>query len=192
MAGIEAQEYVLGIGVLHQAGGLLNRLANRAHVMMEAGADAVLLHRELAQLVQAGGEAVPLLIGQHALVLHIENRGVELALDRAGLLGNVDRGRANIGQVIQFLDKLGLNLFIRLVNQERGEPLGRDGQVAHIEHVLEDFLILRVLVADFAAVKARELHLGNALLERILVAEVPHIVVGPADRADAEFYFLRI
>ena len=192
VAGVEAQEHILGVGVLHQAGGLLDRLAHGAHVVMEAGADAVLLHGQLAQLVHAVGKAGPFLVGQHALVLHVEDRGVQLALDGAGLLGYVDRGRADVGQVLELLDELSLDLFVRLVNQERGEPLGRDRHVAHVEHVLEDFLVLRVLVADFAAVKARELHLGNALLERVLVAQIPHIIVGPTDRADAQLYFLRI
>ena len=58
--------------------------------------------------------------------------------------------------------------------------------------MLEDFLILRIFMANLAAVEARQLHLRDALLERILVAKIPHIVVGPTDRADAESYFLRI
>ena len=191
VAGIEAQEYVLRIGVLHQTGGLFNGLAYGAHVMMEAGADAVLLHGQLAQLVQAGGEAIPLLVGQNALLV-VENRGVELALDGAGLLRNVDSGSANVGQVLELLDELSLNLFVRLVNQERGEPLGSDGHVANVQHVLEDGLVFRVLVADFAAVETSELHLRDALLEGVLVAEIPHIIIGPADRADTQSYFLRI
>ena len=191
VAGIEAQEYILRIGVLHQAGSLLNGLAYGAHVMMEAGADAVLLHGQLAQLVQAGGEAIPLLVGQNALLV-VQNRGVQLALDRTGLLGYVDCGSANVGQVIQLLDELSLYLFVRLVNQERGEPLGSDGQVACVQHVLEDSLVLRILVTYFAAVETSELHLRDALLEGVLVAEIPHIIIGPADRADTQSYFLRI
>ena len=50
----------------------------------------------------------------------------------------------------------------------------------------------RVLVAYFAAVKTSELHLRDALLEGVLVAEIPHIIIGPADRADTQSYFLRI
>ena len=48
----------------------------------------------------------------------------------------VDCGSANVGQVIQLLDELSLYLFVRLVNQERGEPLGSDGHVANVQHVL--------------------------------------------------------
>ena len=59
-----------------------------------------------------------------------------------------------------------------------GEPLGSDGHVASVQHVLEDGLVLRVLVAYFAAVKTSELHLRDALLEGVLVAEIPHIIIG--------------
>ena len=104
----------------------------------------------------------------------------------------VDCSCADIGEVIQLLDELSLNLFVRLVNQERGEPLGSNGHVASVQHVLEDGLVFRVLVADFAAVETSELHLRDALLEGVLVAEIPHIVIGPANRADAQLYFLRI
>lgn len=61
-----------------------------------------------------------------------------------------------------------------------------------VQHVLEDGLVLRVLVAYFAAVETSELHLRDALLEGVLVAEIPHIIIGPADRADTQSYFLRI
>ena len=190
VAGVEAEVNVARIGVVHQALGLLEGLNYGRHVMMEAELEAA-VSCDLAQLVQAGGEAIPLLVGQNALLV-VQNRGVQLALDRTGLLGYVDCGSANVGQVIQLLNELSLYLFVRLVNQERGEPLGSDGQVAGVQHVLEDGLVFRVLVADFAAVETSELHLRDALLEGVLVAEIPHIIIGPADRADAQSYFLRI
>ena len=192
VAGVEAQEYVLGIGVLHQVGGLLNGLYHGAHVMMEAGTDAVLLEGQLAQLVQALAQTSPLLIGQDALVLHIQNGNVGLALDGTGLLGDVDCSCANILQVLQLLDELSLNLFVRLVNQEGREPLGRDGHTTYVQHMLEDNLVLGILMTDLGTGETSQCHLRDTLLESVFVAEIPHIIVGPTNRAHTESYFLGI
>ena len=186
VTGIIAQEQVVR-GILQHTDGLLEGLYAGAHMMMEASADAVALC-VLSQLVQAVAHLHELSIGEVCLV--VEDGQILIALNRVGLLRNIDCGSTCVCQVLDFLLKLLEGLLKRLGAEERREPLGCDRHTAQVEGFLQLLDIRRILMTNFTSGEASQSHLRNALLERILIAQIPHIIVGPSNRTNTQFYIL--
>ena len=45
-------------------------------------------------------------------------------------------------------------------------------------------------MANFTSGKACQTHFGNTLLERIFIAQIPHVVIAPANRTDTQLDIL--
>ena len=191
MPGVVAQEHIARIGVRHHAVDLLCGLHHRAHVVVEAQLEAA-VRRDLSEHVKTLREALPAGFVHNGLVIAGQNRRIDLTLNRITLFRNVDAVRADGGKEIELPCKVRDIFFKRLCQQKRREPAACDAHAAQIQLPLELLRILRIFVADLAARKARQRHFTDGLPERILRAELRHVVVAPADRGDAQFHFFRI
>ena len=156
-------------------------------MVMEAQLEAA-VSCDLAQLVQAVAQLIPLFVGGDRLVV-TEHR-VLLCEQAAGQLAYVDAACTDSLEEIQLLDKC---LFVLLVGgraQEAREPLGCNLDAAQVECLVQYGRVGRELAANLGALKACQSRLGNHLLEGQLAAELRHVVIGPADRRNAEFYIV--
>ena len=88
VAGVKEQGDILGIRPVHQALGLGFALDNRAHVMMESEADAVLFLCDLTEPVKAFAQGLPLVVIHHVFVS--EDRCVHLSLYAVALFREAD------------------------------------------------------------------------------------------------------
>ena len=126
------------------------------------------------------------------MLVGIQDRDVGLALDAVALLGDVDAVRADGCQEIKSLVEVSGILLEGLRDQEAGVPLAGDPHAAEIQSRLQLSRILRILVADLAALEACERHLADDLLEGVLRTKLRHIIVAPADGGDAQEYLALI
>ena len=118
VAGVIAQEHIPGIGVGHHAVRLLAGLDHGAHVVVEAQLEAP-VRSDLAQLVQAVAQELPLGVVHHMLVAAGEHGYVHLALDGVALLADVDAVGAHSSQEVQVGDEV-LLLLLKGAGQEEG------------------------------------------------------------------------
>ena len=185
VAGVIAQEHIPGIGVGHHAVRLLAGLDHGAHVVVEAQLEAP-VGGDLAQLVEAVAEAVPLGVVHHVLVAAGEDGHIHLALDGPALLADVDAVGAHGGQEVQVGDEV-LLLLLEGAGQDKGRiPAAGDAHAPQVQGALQLRRVLGILVADLAAGEARQGHLADRLLEGVLTAQLRHVVVAPADGCDAQ------
>ena len=147
---------------------------------------------DLAQLVQAVAQELPLGVVHHMLVAAGEHGYVHLALDGVALLADVDAVGAHGSQEVQVGDEVLLLLLKGAGQEEGGVPAAGDAHAAQVQGLLQLGRILGILVADLAAGEARQRHLADGLLEGVLRAQLRHIVVAPADGCDAQEYVVGI
>ena len=88
------------------------------------------------------------------------------------------------------IHKLVNGLFPLPVGKKGAEPGIADLNAANIQHRLEHRRIARVFAAHFAAAKPRQRHFADYLLKGIFAAQFRHIIVGPANRGDRQFYII--
>ena len=185
VAGVIAEEDIVGVGIGHHAVRLLAGLEHGAHVVVEAELEAP-VRRDFAQLVQPVAEAVPLGVVHHVLVAAGEDGGVHLALDGVALLADVDAVGAHGGQEVQ----VGLEVLLLLLKgagqNEGGVPAAGDAHSPEVQGLFQLRGVGGILVADLAAGEARQGHFADDLLEGVLRAQLRHIVVAPADGRDAQ------
>ena len=191
VTGVIAQEHIPGIGVAHHAVRLLAGLDHGAHVVVEAQLEAP-VRGDLAQLVQAVAEAVPLGVIHHVLVAAGEDGHVHLALDGVALLADVDAVGAHGSQEVQIGDEVLLLLLEGTGQDEGGVPAAGDAHAPQIQRLFQLGGVLGILVADLTAGEARQGHLADGLLEGVLAAQLRHVVVAPADGCDAQEHVILI
>ena len=148
VASIKAEVNVARIGVVHQALGFLEGLNDRRHMVMEAQLEAA-VSSDLAELVQAVAQLVPLFIGGNRLVA-AEHRAL-LCEQATGQLAYVDAACTDSLEEVQLLDKC---LFVLLVGgraQEAREPLGCNLDAAQVECLVQYGRVGRELAANLGA-----------------------------------------
>ena len=186
---VKQQEHQFRIRQFHQAVDLLCRLHAGAHVVVHGKVHA-LGPGVSAHLVKAPRHRLPLLFGVHRLF--VQNGFVQATLNGIALLGSADHLGTQGVQLVAVLLKGGDGLLIRLGSQVRREPSVANLQPANVQIRLEHRRIGRVFVADLRAGETGQRHLADALLKGIFCAQVGHIVIGPADGGNGQFYFFRV
>ena len=181
MTGVEEQPD-LGAARLHQLIYLALDLDHRAHVVMESHGAALGLEpgRKLGELGavaldRLGRQADSVVDGRADLALH-GSRGLGIDDDRA----------AHGEEEVELAPDALLLLLDRQLEEPAGEPARCQCEALLVQRLAHRAGLARELAALLHPGEAGLAGLGQAGLERDVAAELRQVVVGPADRRDAE------
>ena len=188
MTGIINQADILRISHLHQAVDLPRLLYGGRHVVMINDLHAAVIS-DLAQMIEALGENLPLIIVQNLLV---RQRGVPLMLNREALVRDIDDLSTDSLQEIHVVDKRAFIPPHRLLVEIRADPCRDSRDAAAAEFLVQDCRISRILAADFCADITAQCDFTDGLEKAVLRAHLRHVILCPCNRSNSNFYFLRV
>ncbi len=187
MSRVKQKAYIFRVGILHHAVHFRLVLHHRPHVVMEGQRDAVFLLRDLSEPVHSAAESLPFFIVHY--VFMAEYRRICHALYAVALLGSSDHLCPHGLQISQLAPEILFHLFKRLCDQETGKPLVADLHSPQLQRLFQDVCILGIFISHLGTGKSRQRHFADALFKCVLLSKVRHVVVGPCDGGDPQFYF---